>query len=102
MKDAPNILARDKRLRDIVQRVLSVSVPDRIMLFGSRARGDYRSRSDFDLALFGRVDLGKVHERLEEADTLLGIDVISFDEVDDERLKNKILEEGVVIYERKV
>jgi uncharacterized protein len=39
----------DKILPEIVERMLAVGNPDRIILFGSQARGDARPDSDFDL-----------------------------------------------------
>ncbi len=38
-------------LAEIVQRLVVAVDPDRIILFGSRARGDYRPDSDVDLLL---------------------------------------------------
>ena len=36
-------------LREIVNRILDMEQPERIVLFGSRARGTARPNSDFDL-----------------------------------------------------
>lgn len=36
-------------LRDVVQRLVELFQPERIYLFGSRARGDWREDSDYDL-----------------------------------------------------
>ena len=36
-------------LKEIVRRIVEVAKPDRIIMFGSRARGDARSDSDVDL-----------------------------------------------------
>lgn len=38
-------------LGEIVTRILAVSAPHRIVLFGSRARGDARADSDLDLLI---------------------------------------------------
>ena len=38
-------------LAEIVRRLVEAVDPDRIVLFGSRARGDYRPDSDVDLLL---------------------------------------------------
>jgi len=43
------ILKVDQTLKDIVQRLAEVYQPERIYLFGSRARGDFRPESDYDL-----------------------------------------------------
>lgn len=41
----------DARLVDIVRRLVAVYQPDRVYLFGSRARGDAGPGSDYDLLL---------------------------------------------------
>ena len=97
-----NLNIKDKRLKDIVKRILAVERPNKIALYGSRARQENGSFSDFDIALFGNVRLGKIMDSLEEARTLLKIDIVLFDELTNEKLKKKILEEGVTLYERKV
>ncbi len=50
--DRPYPDVSDDRFRDaIVRSVLSVEVPLRIVLFGSRSRGDNRPNSDWDVAV---------------------------------------------------
>ena len=96
------MLENDPRLKDIVNRILAVDWPEKIVLFGSRARKDNGQRSDFDLAVFGKVNLAKIMANLEEAETLLHIDIVAFDELYDEKFKQRILNEGVTLYERKI
>jgi uncharacterized protein len=43
------MLKADRTLGDIVQRLAQAYEPERIYLFGSRARGDFRTESDYDL-----------------------------------------------------
>lgn len=40
---------RDAELRAVLERVVELYSPERVYLFGSRARGDHRVDSDFDL-----------------------------------------------------
>ena len=39
----------DDLVRDIIRRIVQTAQPDKIILFGSRARGDARPDSDFDV-----------------------------------------------------
>ena len=45
------ILERDKKLAEIVARLIRTFEPERIYLFGSRARGDAGPGSDYDLMM---------------------------------------------------
>lgn len=73
----------------------------RVILFGSRARGDETETSDYDFAF--EVKDGKTWSQFalnisEKAPTLKKLDLIRLDEADDV-LKRRIDEEGVIIYE---
>lgn len=47
-----------------------------VKLFGSRARGDYRERSDIDLAVYGGKTVKFALEVDEETSTLLKYDIV--------------------------
>ncbi len=54
---------RDQILKDIKQAVLSVDPQAEIVLFGSRARGDYKEDSDWDvLVLTDKAQDNAVHK----------------------------------------
>lgn len=44
-------------LREIVDRIRQVADPIRIVLFGSRARGEENGRSDYDILVIAESDL---------------------------------------------
>lgn len=72
----------------------------KVLLFGSRARGDYKDRSDIDLAVIGgKVDLFAISVD-EETSTLLKYDVVNLDASVQEELIESIQKEGVIIYEK--
>jgi predicted nucleotidyltransferase len=49
------VLAADSRLDDIVRRLVDAYRPERVYLFGSRARGEGGPDSDYDLLVVGSM-----------------------------------------------
>lgn len=87
-------------VQDIVSTILEHADPDRVLLFGSRARQKAAQRSDIDLAVSGDARPGTLRETLnEEVRTLLMFDVIHLDYVDPS-LRQEIELEGVILYEK--
>lgn len=79
---------------------------EKIILYGSRARGDARERSDIDLAIVAPQALTSdwlvVVDILDDADTLLKIDGIRYDALPiNSALKKAIDIEGVVLHDSK-
>lgn len=72
---------------------------EQVLLFGSRARGDYRPTSDVDLAVSGG-DVDRFSLEVEELpETLLKFDVINLGGKVQESLLETIRKEGVPLYE---
>ena len=71
----------------------------KVILFGSRARGDYKRASDIDLAVSGGDILRFALDVEEETLTPLKYDVINLDGKIQEELRRVIQEEGRVLYE---
>ena len=71
----------------------------RVILFVSRARGDYRRTSDFDLAVSGGDIARFALDVEEETSTLLKFDVVDLDHAVQEELLDSIRREGVPVYE---
>jgi predicted nucleotidyltransferase len=46
----------DGIIRDIVRRIVDTAQPERVILFGSQARGDARPNSDFDVLVIKPSD----------------------------------------------
>lgn len=89
-----------KRLINEISRFGKEASIDRIILFGSRARGDNTERSDIDLAVYGG-DFDSFYWNIKEnVHSLLMFDVIRMDEKVSQDLKNEIERDGVVLYEK--
>lgn len=87
------------------QKLMTLPFVEQILLYGSRARGSERERSDIDLAIVcpeaSETEWLKVLDIIENADTLLKIDCIRFDELSDNNpLKQSILREGLTLFAR--
>ena len=72
----------------------------KVILFGSRARSDFKERSDIDLAVSGGDISGFALAVDEETDTLLQSDVVNLDCPVDEALLENIEKDGKVLYEK--
>ncbi len=88
----------------IVQRIKDNPHVEKVVLFGSRARGDERERSDIDIAVVGPEITDREWTQLwtyvdEEAPTLLCVDLVRWTEASEE-IRESIQREGVVLYER--
>ncbi len=77
---------------------------ERAVLYGSRARGNFKPGSDIDLTLFGEALTSDICWQIEsELDDLLlpyTIDLSVFDELTNAELREHIEREGVTFYER--
>lgn len=84
-------------IRDGIRRLQ----PSRVVLYGSRARGDHSPTSDFDLAFEG-VSMGTFGFWQLEVDwdfpCVWPFDVVSLDDVDPE-FARVIRKEGLVVYD---
>lgn len=90
---------------DFIERIAALPFVNAIVLYGSRARGDARERSDIDLAVAAPRandnDWQRVIDIIDDADTLLGIDCLRLDALPaDDRLRRNIETEGVTLYRK--
>jgi uncharacterized protein len=102
------IVAGDIALPDSIHRVVALGVravdPDKVILYGSRARGDAREQSDYDLAFVFPEDRHGRWVRFmvdldDAAATLLPVDLLDWNEAS-AALRERIRNEGIALYER--
>lgn len=88
-----------KRAEEDIIRLAQKNNIQKVILFGSRARGTNTERSDIDIAVFGG-DVMNFHFDLEEnAWTLLTFDVVDLNKKISDELQNEIARDGVILYE---
>ena len=72
----------------------------KLILFGSRARGDNLPKSDIDLAVSGGDKTMFSLDVEEETSTLLTYDVVDLDAAIQDNLRAAIEKEGILLYEK--
>ncbi|WP_315080955.1 nucleotidyltransferase domain-containing protein [uncultured Clostridium sp.] len=91
--------------KNILQEIINISKKydyiNKVVIFGSRARGDNSLKSDIDLAIYSDSDLGEYIEDIElNTRTLLEFDFSDMKNIKDEFFKEQINKDGVIIYEK--
>ena len=87
---------------NVMQEIMMLAKKHQIkqlIIFGSRARGDFRKVSDIDLAVKGG-NVARFTVDLEDTATLLEFDVIDLEKPVNPDLLKSIKEEGRVLYEK--
>ncbi len=72
----------------------------KVILFGSRARGDYSRTSDIDLAAAGGRVTDFILDVKDTTSTLLNYDIVNLDDVEPGDFLEVIMKEGIVLYEK--
>lgn len=105
------IMPNKNHLKEIIQKVVEEVVPDKIILFGSRAKGEQIEESDYDICVLkkdvehGRELARKIYHKLFGVGA--SVDVIvetpeKFNELKDKRflVYYEIAKFGKVVYEK--
>jgi len=95
----------EKRIIDEIVKVLvSYLQPERIILFGSRAKQRAEKYADFDVAVEGAdMDIRMerfIKDKLDEKAGIYTIDLVNLDKVD-RNFRKIILQRGRVLYDRR-
>ena len=94
--------AIDKELRQRLIQLGAAFQAEKLVLFGSRARGDHRPRSDIDLAVYGlpASQQPAFTEAVEQLPTLLDFDVVFISPKTPEGLRQNVERDGIVLMAR--
>lgn len=84
------------------KRLTAMPFIEAIYLYGSRARGDGQPRTDIDLAISCPTadtnQWAEIRRVIEEADTLLKIDCVRYDQIESQSLLTEINRDKVTLY----
>lgn len=90
---------KEEIFNDIINVFKKYDSLEKVYLFGSRARGDYKDISDIDIALDSKEDITfKVLRDLEDLRCVHTFDVVNINNIGD-KLKENIEKDKVCIYE---
>ena len=88
---------------EIISTIVSSCNPEKIVLFGSRAKGTNTIHSDIDIAIYGNKlsfrEKRKLKEQVNEVSGIYTVDVVFIEDVDD-ILKKIIEQHGVVLWKK--
>ena len=90
---------KSRVLQEIVQLAQKYGV-EKVILFGSRARGDFKEKSDIDLAFYGGDSSRFILDVDEETSTLLEFDIVDLRKPVQSELLESIEREDIIIYEK--
>ena len=96
----------DRDLKFILEAISKYPEIEEVIIFGSRAMGNYKKGSDVDLALKGERVSRRVVRRLsddleEEYPLPYFFDIVSYNDISDEAFKQHIDKVGSIIWENK-
>ena len=86
----------DEVIAEVVKLCKSFGANE-VILYGSRAKGTARERSDIDIAVSGVNDFDLLVEKIEDLPTLYSVDLLNMD-----TCRNELLMEDIRQYGRKI
>jgi len=109
MMKAENELRRFGLKEATINQIISVfsqySQIHKVLLYGSRAKGNYRNGSDIDLTLIGDVSysqLSGIEDKIDDLFLPYSFDISIFSDIDNPDLVDHINRIGVVFYEKAI
>ena len=95
-----NIGLSDKHISHIIDTLENNGVW-RAVIFGSRAKGNWRDNSDIDIAVYGDVHIPELRACLDELPMPYKFDVVQYETINHEPLREHIDRVGVELFNAK-
>lgn len=98
---------KDNQIKEIVDKIQKFPEIEKAVIYGSRARGDFKPSSDVDIAIFGEKTnwalSASLQDELEEETYLpYFFDVVSYNTITSNDLKAEINKYGKILYDNKL
>ncbi|WP_337366408.1 nucleotidyltransferase domain-containing protein [Phascolarctobacterium sp.] len=85
----------------LIVDTLSQAGVSKAVVFGSRAKGNWRENSDIDIAVFGAgVNVGALSVQLDELPMPYKFDIVDYNSINNQALREHIDMVGVEIYKQ--
>lgn len=101
-QDIFGLTSRDiSTIHNILQQYSAIN---KVVIFGSRAKGTYKLGSDIDLAIMeSKIDfplLAKIKNDFSESSLPYFVDIVCFEKIENNQLKEHINRVGILFYEK--
>lgn len=94
----------DKSYNTLLKILASIPEIDEVLIYGSRARGDFWRASDIDLSIkgknFTRHSLARLNDKLYESHIPLFFDTHVYANIKNPMFKTNVDREGIVLYRK--
>ena len=92
---------------DILERIIAhfrqFPAVQKVVIFGSRARGDFKPGADVDIAVYApgmpTEEFGRLWNRLDDEPVIFTLDVVHADRVTSSALRERIDRDAKVVYQ---
>ena len=95
---------KEELLNDLISIFKKYNNIEKVVVFGSRAQGSYKYNSDMDICIFGDESISnqlyKIQDEIDELYTPISFDILVYNKVGKQALKENIMNDGVEIYVR--
>ena len=91
----------ERTMNELLEYFKSKSEIEKVVIYGSRAKGTYKTGSDIDFAIWADKDsLSSIAFELDDLPTPYRFDVTNYKTLAHEGLKNSIDKDGKIFYQR--
>lgn len=91
----------ERTINELLEYFKSKPEIEKVVVYGSRAKGTYKNGSDIDFAIWSaKENISKIAIELDELPTPYMFDVIDYKTLSHKNLKESIDKDGIVFYKR--